>query len=211
MINLIIPYLLTGHNLILINRGLYDMTEYAQTIYKICIVGDAAVGKTTILHRYIDGKFENDTMMTVGTNFFMKNIVLEDLGIEVKLQIWDLGGQEHFATVRPNFYAGAMGLIYTYDLTRHDTFVNLTNWKIEIENVVTKPVPSVLIGNKLDLIKHRSRIISSRALKKKLNELHADRSFFTSAKTGDSIDEVFRKLASAIYTRKKSVSNKSVI
>lgn len=183
------------------------MTDYAQMMYKICIVGDGAVGKTTILYRYVDGRFEKDTMMTVGTNFFMKEILLDDLGIKVKFQIWDLGGQEHFAAVRPNFYAGAMGLIYTYDLTRHDTFVNLKNWKKEIENVITKPVPSVIIGNKLDLVKHTSRIVSSRALKRMLNELNADGSFFTSAKTGEGIDEVFRKLAREIYISKKTLSS----
>ncbi|NHJ24239.1 MAG: hypothetical protein EAX89_06670 [Candidatus Lokiarchaeota archaeon] len=64
------------------------MTDYAQMMYKICIVGDGAVGKTTILYRYVDGRFEKDTMMTVGTNFFMKEILLDDLGIKVKFQIY---------------------------------------------------------------------------------------------------------------------------
>jgi small GTP-binding protein len=176
-----------------------------QMLYKICIVGDGAVGKTTILHRYVDGKFVHDTMMTLGTNFFMKNIFLEDLGVDVRFQIWDLGGQEHFAAVRPSFYSGAKGLIYTYDLARPITFINLKNWKVEIENVLKKSISSVLIGNKLDLVKHVSKIMSKKELREMLLALNADKSFYTSAKTGDGIDDAFKYLARKIYLERANL------
>jgi small GTP-binding protein len=93
------------------------MVSLKKMMYKICIVGDGAVGKTTILHQYVDGKFMEDTQLTIGTNFFIKDIILKEFDISIKFQIWDLGGQDYFASVRRNFYNGARGIIYTFDLT----------------------------------------------------------------------------------------------
>ena len=176
------------------------MSQNTEMLYKICIVGDGAVGKTTILHRYVDGKFVDDTMMTVGTNFFMKDIFLEDLGVEVKFQIWDLGGQEHFATIRPNFYYGAKGLIYTYDLSRHITFFNLKKWKNEIDQILKTPSFNLIVGNKADLVKHPSKCVKKRDLKEMLSDLNAEGPYYTSAKTGEGIDEAFKYLARNMYT-----------
>ena len=169
-------------------------------MYKVCIVGDGAVGKTTILHRYVDGKFSEDTMMTIGTNFFLKDIILHESKTACKLQIWDLGGQSHFAAVRPNFYLGARGIIYTFDLTRRSTLNNLLDWKDEITKVIGNGFPSVIIGNKLDLIEsEEDRIIAAEDASIIQKHLSASSYFETSAKSNVGIDRAFRKLAFEVF------------
>ena len=171
-----------------------------RVMYKVCIVGDGAVGKTTILHRYVDRKFSEDTMMTIGTNFFMKEVILPEVNTIVKLQIWDLGGQQHFAVVRPNFYLGARGIIYTFDLTRRSTLNNLLDWKTEICNVIGNGFPSILVGNKLDLIEiEQDRIIASEDAAIIQQDLSSKDYIETSAKTDIGIDSAFRKLALYVF------------
>ena len=169
-------------------------------LFKICIIGDGAVGKTTILHQYVDGKFVSDTMMTIGTNFFIKGIALENYDTYVRLQIWDLGGQDHFAAVRSSFYSGAKGIIYVFDLTRRITFSNLLNWKREISRSVPENVPSILIGNKSDLIEEQnSNIMSSEEILEMKDKLHFSSYFETSAKENTGIHKAFTNLTEMLY------------
>jgi small GTP-binding protein len=152
------------------------MVALRKMMYKICIVGDGGVGKTTILHQYVDRKFVEDTQLTIGTNFFIKDIILKEFDVSIKLQIWDLGGQDYFASVRRNFYNGARGIIYTFDLTRLNTFNNLLDWENEVNNGVTEEFSMVLVGNKLDLINKEDREINLEdvLLTPKNNRLNSD-------------------------------------
>ena len=169
-------------------------------LFKICIVGDGAVGKTTILHQYVDGKFVEDTIMTIGTNFFIKGIRLEEYNTFVRLQIWDLGGQEHFAAVRPSFYSGARGIIYTFDLTRKITFNNLLNWNDEVSGSLLEVVPSILLGNKSDLIDDNSHFIMTQEEISEMKEiLNFSYYFETSAKENTGIHKAFTALAKMLY------------
>ena len=170
-------------------------------LYKICILGDGGVGKTTILYRYIDGKFLEDTKMTVGTNFFIKDIDLPKINAQVKFQIWDLGGQEHFAAVRPSFYSGAKGVIYVFDLSRRNSFNNLLGWRDEIEDVIGRKVHSILIGNKLDLITDDSLDVSHDELTVMKEELHFSNYFKTSAKNNIGIHEAFHRMGLIIFQK----------
>ena len=167
-------------------------------LFKICIVGDGGVGKTTILHRYIDGKFYQNTMMTIGTNFFLKEISLDDYDSTIRLQIWDLGGQEHFAPIRPSFYAGASGVIYTFDLTRLQTLINLKDWKDEVSHGLFKQVPCILIGNKLDLANEIGHMGIKSDIEEIKNLLNTEHFFETSAKTNIGIDKAFHQLTKEI-------------
>ena len=175
------------------------MVDLRKIMYKICIVGDGGVGKTTILHQYIDGKFVEDTQLTIGTNFFLKNIILKEFDINIKLQIWDLGGQDYFASIRRNFYSGARGIIYTFDLTRESSFTNLTEWRNEIETNLEEEFSSVLIGNKLDLINEEDRLINLDEILLTKKELSVSDYFETSAKNNIGIDNTFRRLAIDIF------------
>lgn len=168
-------------------------------LFKVCIVGDGGVGKTTILHQYVDGKFVEDTMMTIGTNFFIKGIALKDYKVFVRLQIWDLGGQGHFAAVRPSFYTGAKGLIYVFDLTRKITFGNLLDWKTEICSSIPGDIPCILIGNKSDLIEDNNNIMTSDEISEMKDKLHFSSYFETSAKENMGIHNAFVDLTKLLY------------
>ncbi|TXT60790.1 MAG: Small GTP-binding domain protein [Promethearchaeota archaeon] len=167
-------------------------------MYKVVIVGDGAVGKTTILKRYVDKKFDRDIKMTVGSDFFVKKIELEKENADVTLQIWDLAGQQQFSVVRPNFYMGAKGVVYTFDLTRKVTLLNLTKWQKEVENVIGK-TPSILVGNKLDLVENKDdEFMQEDALQFK-KDLGALEYIETSAKEDIGVSKVFKQLTRKIF------------
>ena len=169
-------------------------------LFKVCIIGDGAVGKTTIMHQYVDNKFVADTMMTIGTNFFIKGIELEKHNTFVRLQIWDLGGQDHFAAVRPSFYSGAKGIIYVFDLTRKITFGNLLNWKKEVERSTPEEIPCVLLGNKSDLIEDEQySVMTPEEISEMKDQLHFSSYFETSAKENLGIHKTFMNLTEMFY------------
>jgi small GTP-binding protein len=104
-----------------------------------------------------------------------------------------LAGQKHFSFVRPPFYRGATGIIYVFDLTRRSSFAELLEWRNEVEKVIGQK-PSLIVGNKLDLADQGKREVSNQDGDSLKSEMHATKYFETSAKEGDSVDEVFKLL-----------------
>jgi small GTP-binding protein len=169
------------------------MSASKSFIYKICVVGDGGVGKTSMVLRYTEDSFKENYIMTIGSNFSTKSVDLPEYPhYNIKLQIWDLAGQKHFSFVRPPFYRGATGIIYVFDLTRRSSFANLPNWRSEVEKVVAGR-PSVLVGNKLDLANQGNREIGEQDGESLKNELQALSYFETSAKVGVNIEDVFKE------------------
>ncbi|MFX1258013.1 MAG: Rab family GTPase [Promethearchaeota archaeon] len=161
-------------------------------IYKICVVGDGGIGKTSMVLRYTENTFKENYLMTIGSNFSTKTVDLPEYpNLNVKLQIWDLAGQKHFSFVRPPFYRGATAIIYVFDLTRRSSFANLPRWKKEVEKVIGQKT-SVLVGNKLDLAQGNREVSKQdgESLKKELNSIAY---FETSAKNGTFIDDLFKE------------------
>lgn len=174
------------------------MSASKSFIYKICVVGDGGVGKTSMVLRYTDDSFKENYMMTIGSNFATKSVDLPEFPqYNIKLQIWDLAGQKHFSFVRPPFYRGATGIIYVFDLTRRSSFTNLLEWKIEVEKVVTGR-PSILVGNKLDLADEGHREIALQDGESLKKELQALSYYETSAKEGLKVENVFKDTVLAI-------------
>jgi small GTP-binding protein len=169
-----------------------------QFFFKICIVGDSGAGKTTILHRYLSGRFKSKAEITIGSNFFVKYLKLPEVKNLLTLQVWDLAGQDYFKWVRLAFYKSAKGIIYVFDLTRKDTLERLENWKEEIEGQIGS-CPSVLVGNKTDLINPQGQIILNEEIKKYCQNLGTRAYFETSAKIGTNIDDVFYRIAADMY------------
>ena len=168
------------------------MSASKSFIYKICVVGDGGVGKTSMVLRYTDDSFKENYMMTIGSNFATKSVDLPEFPqYNIKLQIWDLAGQKHFSFVRPPFYRGATGIIYVFDLTRRSSFTNLPDWKTEVEKVVTGR-PSILVGNKLDLADEGHREIALQDGESLKKELQALSYYETSAKEGLKVQDVFK-------------------
>jgi len=174
------------------------MSIYKKFFFKIIIIGNSGVGKTTLLHQYLEDKFKPNVQSTIGVNFFVKRFKLPQVENMITLQAWDMAGQEHYKWVRREFYFGAKGIIYVFDLTQKNTFYDLLHWKKEIEKVIPLK-PSVLVGNKMDLIINSNKVIDLDEIDNLKEKINANAYFETSAKLGDNVDDVFTALSLEMY------------
>jgi small GTP-binding protein len=171
-------------------------------IFKTIIVGDGAVGKTSLVMMFTEQKFQNQYIMTIGSNFALKLIPAEILSTpgkeypDVRLQLWDLAGQPHFRAVRHPFYKGSSGIIYVYDVTRPETLEHLNGWREEILKQVPPTTPAILLANKVDLKNERK--VSIKDGKDFMPKLNAKEYFETSAKDGVNVNSGFQVLARMI-------------
>lgn len=177
-------------------------------IIKIALIGDGAVGKTALRERFIGSSFDSSYYMTIGADFAIHTENID--GDEVKFQVWDLAGQQRFASVRPAYYSGVVGCILVYDITRKETFDSTPLWIKEVfKNSGHGHVPIVLLGNKIDL---RDQVSSSLlpkhglALKKEINNVigkngYECKFFETSALTGENVSEAFIELGRSILSQ----------
>jgi len=174
------------------------MVGSSKHFYKVCIVGDSEVGKTTLVNQYLKRRFVADAQRTIGSNFFVKYVKIPKVKHLLTLQIWDLAGQKRFKWVRYAFYKGASGIVYAFDLTRRNTLDNILNWKEEVETKIGV-VPNVFVGNKLDLINNENSFINTKEINKFKQLLTTIEYIETSAKLGTKVDKVFSKLALEMY------------
>ena len=174
------------------------MSAIKSYIFKLCVVGDGGVGKTSMVLRYTENTFKESYIMTIGSNFSMKALTLEEHpNLNIKLQLWDLAGQKHFNFVRPPFYRGAAAVIYVFDLSRRSSFSNLPNWKIEVEKVIGQK-SSIIVGNKLDLANDNHREIGTQDGESLKAEMNALSYYETSAKDGVNVEAIFRDITLGI-------------
>ncbi len=117
--------------------------------FKVVIIGDAAVGKTSLLRKFVEGKFQFTYLPTLGVDITTKSVVVD--GKECNLLCVDTAGQEYFGRIRPGYYRGANGAIVVYDITNQKSFENIPFWIDELHKEVKEDIPLVLIGNKRDL------------------------------------------------------------
>ena len=164
---------------------------------KILVIGDSSVGKTSLLLKYIDDYFSETQISTIGVEYKEKVITLNNR--KIGLQIWDTSGQERFRSITQNFYRGADGILFVFDVTNKESFDNIKMWLNEPQ-VVELNSQKILVGNKIDL--EEQRVIS----KEKMEDLGAKNnnlvSFETSAKTGENVEKVFTKIAELILANK---------
>ena len=158
--------------------------------FKILILGDSTVGKTCFLTRYTDKRFEQNYLATVGIDYKLKNIKLND-NKTVKLQIWDTIGQDRFRSITKNYYKGAQGIVLIYDITEKDTFKSVKEWVKSIKNEADEKVVVILVGNKIDCIEERK--VSKEEGENLAKELSLP-FYECSAKTDTNINEVFTDL-----------------
>ncbi|KAL7555796.1 hypothetical protein ACA910_002262 [Epithemia clementina (nom. ined.)] len=121
-------------------------------LFKVLIIGDASVGKSSMLLRFTDDSFDEHIQSTIGVDFKVKHLQVEDK--KVKLTIWDTAGQERFRTLTSSYYRGAHGVVLVYDVTRTDSFENLAQWLKEVQMYSPnggESVVKLLVGNKCDL------------------------------------------------------------
>jgi len=168
-------------------------------LFKIVLIGDGGVGKTTLRRRWMGEGFATSYILTVGADFAVKTLNTP-YGHEVKFQIWDLGGQPHFKEVRKTFYAGTAGALVVYDVADRKSYNNVFGWIEEMLKHVNKKVPIVLVGNKIDLRDSVPDAITTEEgikLRKEIIEKYGLEVLFieTSAKTGENVDRAFQGMA----------------
>ena len=168
-------------------------------LFKIVLIGDGGVGKTTLRRRWMGEGFITSYILTVGADFAVKTLNMPN-GREVKFQIWDLGGQPHFKEVRKTFYAGTAGALAVYDVTDRKSYNNIFGWIEEMLKNVKRKIPIVLVGNKIDLRDSASEAISTEEgikLRREIMEKYGLKVLFieTSAKTGENVDKAFQGMA----------------
>eukprot|EP01112_Ceratiomyxa_fruticulosa_P002030 TRINITY_DN12177_c0_g1_i1.p1 TRINITY_DN12177_c0_g1~~TRINITY_DN12177_c0_g1_i1.p1 ORF type:complete len:215 (-),score=23.73 TRINITY_DN12177_c0_g1_i1:105-749(-) len=172
------------------------MAERYDFLFKFIVIGDTAVGKSCLLHRFIDNKFKQDSTHTIGVEFGSK--IVEVGGRNVKLQIWDTAGQERFRSVTRSYYRGAAGAILVYDIGARDTYNHLTSWLTDARTLANKDISIILVGNKSDRVSEREVTFLEASRFAQENDLMF---LETSALSGDGVEEVFLKCARTILSK----------
>ena len=158
-------------------------------IFKVVIFGDAGSGKTSLTKRYMTGLFKPNTQMTIGVDFETKNLNID--GVEVKLMVWDFGGEERFRFIFPKYIHGAMGGILLYDITNYASLSHVIDW-LSIMNGSHEQFPIILSGAKADL--ELIREVNYKEGLKIAKSMDLDDFIECSSKTGKNVERLFRRL-----------------
>ena len=164
-----------------------------EVILKFLILGDITVGKTTLLLKYIDNFTPEIYISTLGVDYKTKNLVYN--GTKVTLQIWDTAGQERYRVITKSFIKGTDGIIFMYDITQKESFINVKKWIEETEGENPGDVKKIIVGNKID--KEEDRQVTDE-MKEKLNKEVDIDLIEVSAKKGIDVDKVFDILVEKI-------------
>ncbi|HSH03810.1 MAG TPA: Rab family GTPase [Anaerolineae bacterium] len=156
---------------------------------KVCLLGDFSVGKTSLIRRFVEGSFDDSYISTIGVKVSRKRVV--DGGDEVNLMIWDLAGGDDFRGAQSGYLLGTVGALIVCDLTRPDTLGALWDYSEQLRGI-NREARIVFAGNKVDLVAERQ--ISDSQLQAVGDELGGP-VIYTSAKTGDNVEEAFFYLA----------------
>ena len=166
--------------------------------FKIMVIGESKVGKTSVIKKYTQNKFGGVYLTTVGVDFQDKIINIDDR--KIRLQIWDTAGQERFRNITKNYFNSSNGFLLIYDITDKESLEHLNFWNAQIQLNAPAKSKCVLLGNKCDLEGSRAVSIEEGKIFAEKNKI---KFFETSAKNGTNIDEAFEYLANEIYNEQK--------
>ena len=184
-----------------------DVEIHYDHLYKIVIIGDSGVGKTSLISKYVKGIFPPSPLPTIAIEFATKIIQIKEGGY-IKAQIWDTAGQERYKSITSHHYKKAIGGLIVYDITRRTTYDHVYQWLCDLKENADKGVISTLIGNKKDLLERNNRkreVTYNEAsdLAKKYNMLFYE----TSAFNNENVTDAFEDLLQRIYTERRKISN----
>jgi len=169
-----------------------------QQLYKVLVIGDYAVGKTSIIKRYCEGYFTPNYKLTIGVDFAVKDIDIDD-GTQVTLQLWDVAGHERFGTMTRVYYKYAIAAVIVFDVSRPATFDAVIKWRDDVNSKVVlandEPIPLILLANKCDI---PGVTIDSPALDEFCKNNGFKAWFQTSAQENKNIDEAMQFLVNQI-------------
>jgi small GTP-binding protein len=179
------------------------MAGTADELLKILVIGESAVGKSCLLLRYTDDRFQETFMTTIGVDFKTKFVVIDN--VRVKLQIWDTAGQEKFRAITKAYYRGAHGILVVFDISRRDTFNQTKVWIDSIRDGSgdANPIDVILVGNKCDLDRAVTRE-EAESLAKQFQINYYE----TSAKEAVNVETAFLALATMALRRRFQVGGK---
>ena len=165
-------------------------------LFKLLLIGDSGVGKSCLLLRFADDTYTDSFISTIGVDFKIRTIELE--GKVIKLQIWDIAGQERFRTITSSYYRGAHGIIMVYDVTEPESFKNISGWLNEITRHASEGVNRLLVGNKADM--EDAKKVTFEEGNTYANQLGI-KFLETSAKSSHNVEQAFVTMASEIKAK----------
>eukprot|EP01087_Luapelamoeba_hula_P025040 TRINITY_DN974_c0_g1_i1.p1 TRINITY_DN974_c0_g1~~TRINITY_DN974_c0_g1_i1.p1 ORF type:complete len:226 (-),score=37.42 TRINITY_DN974_c0_g1_i1:151-780(-) len=175
--------------------------DVQELLFKVLVVGDMGTGKTAIIRRYVNHSYSEGYKATIGVDFALKEIRWDQKTL-VRLQLWDIAGQERYGNMTRVYYKEAIGAFIVFDITNSGTFEAVKKWKDDMDAKVTlqedKPIPVVLLANKCDLVKTPCN-------KEVMDEYCKENGFVswfaTSAKENTNVDEAVASLIETILQR----------
>jgi len=160
--------------------------------YKVILGGEGGVGKTSLVHSFVEGTFQEDYKATIGTSIMKKEFTIRASDAKVRFVIWDLAGQDQFKRVRQSYLASADAGILVFDVTRRETFDKIESWVEDVRKGGKEGLPLIIVGNKIDLTDVRVVTYEEGVeLGKRLGLSYIE----TSAKTGEMVSDAFEMLA----------------
>ena len=179
------------------NKQIYNL--------KIIVLGDIAVGKTSLIGRYITNTFSDQYKSSIGCELKQKTVDI-DKDIQANLQIWDTAGEERFLAVTKQYYNGSHGAMVVYDVTKKDTFLKMNKWIKDVKNNAPKNIVIMVVGNKSDLDKKKVDL-GPELDPFKENYLYKE----VSAKSGLNVNIAFEDLANKIIEKQKEKGNEEEV
>ena len=174
--------------------------------FKITVIGDGRVGKTSLIKKFTDKSFQDDYIKTIGAQFSIYNKDIE--GDKIKLLFWDIAGQDDFHFLRASFFKNSRAAIIVYSLEENEhgkeSFKHIENWHNDI-NKYCEEIPIVVFANKVDLVDENELDHSN--IQKLVKEHNFLSYYLTSAKTGQGVYEAFNAIIKNLYYKYKAISS----
>jgi len=172
--------------------------------FKLVLLGESAVGKSSLVLRFVKGQFHEFQESTIGAAFLTQTVVLDDT--TVKFEIWDTAGQERYHSLAPMYYRGAQAAIVVYDITNNDTFARAKTWVRELQRQARPDIVIALAGNKSDLGNRRTvEYEEANAYAEENGLLFLE----TSAKNANNVNEIFLAIARRLPRDQDGSSNQN--
>eukprot|EP00727_Mastigamoeba_balamuthi_P005214 m51a1_g14691 putative gtpase ypt3 (212) ;mRNA; r:103320-104558 len=169
--------------------------QHYDHLYKLVLVGNSGVGKSSLLRRFVDDKWDMNTISTTGVDFHAKNVKIGDEVI--KAQIWDTGGQDRFKSITSTYYRGAAGVVIVYSVMDQQSFEDIGTWIANVKKTTGDDIVALLIGNKIDM--EGRMVLQEQAVayaqENKISYLE------TSAKDSTNVNRAFETIVNEIYSR----------